>query len=193
MARDWSLTQESFESLLAWLDPEREKAGQKYETIRQRLIKIFYGRGLQDAEALADETINRVACKVKEVAGFYEGDPALYFYGIAQNIYLEVRRKKLNVPINSDPQVYQPVLEENSDEYLNKRNCLNRCLVGLPDDDQKIIVQYYATEEKTNIKQRHRLAQQFGLTLNTLRVRAFRIRLRLQKCVKDCLQKCKAG
>jgi hypothetical protein len=33
MGKEWALTQDLFETLLAWLAPEREIAGQKYETI----------------------------------------------------------------------------------------------------------------------------------------------------------------
>lgn len=189
MRKEWALSHDSFEKLLAWLAPERETAGQKYETIRCRLIKIFYARGLQDAEELADETINRVARKVNELAEHYQGDPALYFYGIAQKVYLEARRKKKpEISTNSEP-IYQPVFDEHSDECLSRRNCLNKCLVKLPDEERGIVVQYYAAEDQTNINHRHHLAQKLGLTPNTLRVRAFRIRQRLQKCVLDCLQK----
>jgi RNA polymerase sigma factor (sigma-70 family) len=188
MREKWALTQDSFEMLLAWLAPEREMAGQKYETIRRRLIKIFYGRGLQDAEELADETINRVARKVNEIAEHYQGDPALYFYGIAQKIHLEARRKKPEMSTNSEP-IYQPVFDEHSDECLSRRNCLNKCLVKLPNEERSIVVQYYDSKDQTNINHRNHLAQKLGLTPNTLRVRAFRIRHRLQKCVQDCLQK----
>lgn len=188
MREEWALTQDSFEKLLAWLAPERETAGQKYETIRRRLIIFFYGRGLQDAEGLADETINRVTRKVGKIAENYQGDPALYFYGIAQKVCLEARRKKPEISSDNAP-VYQPVFDEESDEYLSRCNCLNKCLVKLADEERSIVVQYYASEDQTNINHRHQLAQKLGMTLNTLRVRAFRIRQRLQKCVQNCLQK----
>jgi RNA polymerase sigma factor (sigma-70 family) len=192
MAKDWSLTQESFETLLDWLDSERESAGQKYETIRRRLIKIFYGRGCHDPEDLADETINRVAYKVKEFKEPYKGDPALFFYGIAQKICLEARRKKTEQTTDlttNQISFYIPVLDEESDEYFLQRNCLNKCLVKLSPDDRGIVIKYYASEEQTNIEHRQRLAEQSGLSLSTLRVRAFRIRQRLQKCVQNCLQR----
>lgn len=188
MVKALALTQESFELLLGWLDPDRDAAGQKYETIRRRLIRIFYGRGLTDAETLADETINRVANKVKGITTHYEGDPALYFYGIAQKICLEAQRKKPLVAVDTNA-VYEPVLDEHSDEHHLRRNCLNKCLVKLSDDDRSIVVQYYASEERTNIGKRQQLAEQLRLTANTLRVRAHRIRQRLQKCVQDCVEK----
>jgi DNA-directed RNA polymerase specialized sigma24 family protein len=143
---------------------------------------------LYDAEELADETINRVARKVGEIAESYQGDPALYFYGIAQKVCLEARRKKPEIASDVAP-VYQPVFDEESDESLSRRNCLNKCLVTLADEERSIVVQYYASEDQININHRHQLAQRFGLTLNNLRVRAFRIRQRLQKCVQGCLQK----
>jgi len=39
MKKEWVLTQEAFDRLLGWLDPDRESAGEKYEAIRLRLIK----------------------------------------------------------------------------------------------------------------------------------------------------------
>ena len=67
MNKNWSLSQEAFDALLDWLDSDREQAGIKYEQIRSRLIKIFTGRGCVDPEDLADETINRVTRKLKEI------------------------------------------------------------------------------------------------------------------------------
>ena len=66
--KQWSLTKEAFDSLLSWLDPDREWAGEKYEVIRARLIKVFAYRGCHTPEELADETINRVAKKIDEVS-----------------------------------------------------------------------------------------------------------------------------
>ena len=192
MAKPLVLTQESFETLLGWLDSDRDRAGQKYETIRRRLIRIFYGRGLTDAETLADETINRVADKVKEIAQNYRGDQALYFYGIAQKVCLEARRKKPEAAISTDP-IYEPIFDEHTDHYHLRRNCLNRCLVKLSDDDRRIVIQYYASEDRTNVDHRHHLAEQLRLTANALRVRAHRIRQRLQKCVWECAEKNRAS
>jgi len=91
--------------MLDWLDTDRERAGSKYEAIRLRLIKIFTCRGCQAAEELADETINRVIARIVEIANGYQGDPALYFYGVAQKVFLEDARKsrgpQAHVPMDS--------------------------------------------------------------------------------------------
>lgn len=186
MRKTLLLTQESFETLLGWLDSDRDRAGQKYETIRRRLIRIFYNRGLTDAETLADETINRVAGRIAEIGAHYEGDPALYFYGVAQKICLEARRRKPEISAPSYTPVSQPAFDENSDEYQLRRDCLKQCLGTLPEGDRQIIVVYYASEERKSINHRQRFAKQLEITLSTLRVRAHRIRRRLQKCVRNC-------
>jgi dihydroneopterin aldolase len=67
MKKNWELSQETFDALLAWLDSDRDQAAMKYEKIRRALIKIFTGRACVEPEDLADETINRVARKLKEI------------------------------------------------------------------------------------------------------------------------------
>ncbi len=78
MKKEWVVTQQTFDSLLIWLDEDREQAGLKYEKIRLRLIKIFTCRGCAEAEDLADEVINRVVSRVGALESTYQGDPALY-------------------------------------------------------------------------------------------------------------------
>ena len=65
-----------FDALLEWLDPDREKAGQRYEVIRTGLIRIFVSNGLSDAEYYADEAIDRVIKRLPEFRETYVGDPA---------------------------------------------------------------------------------------------------------------------
>ena len=59
--KDWILTPEAFARLLAALDPDRERAGLRYENIRRKLIEFFEARGSNSPADNADETINRVA------------------------------------------------------------------------------------------------------------------------------------
>jgi hypothetical protein len=82
--KNWALTQESFDSLLAWLHPDREQAGERYESIRCSLIRFFSARGFSNPEELADETIDRVARKIDELVPSYSGDPATYFFAVAR-------------------------------------------------------------------------------------------------------------
>jgi len=95
MKKDLALTQESFDKLLAWLDADREQAGQKYEEIRRELIRYFLIRGYySQSEELADETINRVAQNLDKVPEEYMSDPARYFLYIARKSWMWFLRKE---------------------------------------------------------------------------------------------------
>ena len=180
MKQESSPTQAAFDSLLAWLDPDRDQAGKKYEYIRSRLIKIFACRGRHDAEELADETINRVTLKAAKIAGEYVGDPALYFYGVAHKVYLEsVRKRPAPLPPPPPPQPSA----EGEQEY----ECLERCMEKLPPDSRELILEYYQNDKKMKVEYRKKLAERLGIAQNAVRIRAYRIRLALQSCVQDCL------
>lgn len=180
MNKNWVLTQEAFDALLDWLDPDRQVAGQKYEDIRRRLVTIFSCRGCAEPEDLADDTINRVASKLSAIQSSYVGDPARYFYGVANKIYLEYRRRPVPT-VQTPPATY--------DEEIEKEfECLERCMQELTAENQKLVIEYYQDERQARIDHRKRLAEQLGIAINALRIRAFRIRASLQECVANCLQ-----
>jgi DNA-directed RNA polymerase specialized sigma24 family protein len=184
MNKDWVLTQEAFDALLAWLAPAREAAGQKYEDIRIRLIKIFTCRGCCEPEDLADETINRVSNKLSEIESHYEGDPARYFYGVANKVHLEyLRRKPVHVP---------PVPADDTDDIEKEYECLEQCIQKLTPNNRVLVLQYYQEEKTAKIHHRKRLAEQLGIALNALRIRAHRIRASLQQCVQSCVNEAPA-
>jgi DNA-directed RNA polymerase specialized sigma24 family protein len=180
MNRDRSLTQTAFESLLAWLDADRDRAGEKYEQIRRRLIKLFTCRGRHDAEELADETINRVTLKAPELSKEYVGDPALYFYGVAQKVFLESVRKPPVVP--------PAAAARDAAELEREYECLDRCIAELPHDSRALVLDYYGENGRAKIERRKELAGRLGIALNALRIRAFRIRATLQQCVRGCVE-----
>lgn len=177
--KDWSLTQESFDQLLAWLDPERERAGRKYEEIRRKLIKIFLNRGCQTAEELADETINRVAKRVVDIAPTYSGDPARYFYGVAQKVLREYLRK---------PPVAIALPAASAAEREAEYQCLEECMEQLSPQNRDLVLRYYQADKRTKIENRKELAQRLGIPLNALRIRACRLRATLLECIQQCLK-----
>jgi DNA-directed RNA polymerase specialized sigma24 family protein len=182
MPEQKTLTQENFQQLLKWLDADDESAGMKYETIRRRLIRLFVCRGCYEAELLADQTIDRVCSKVPDVVPDYVGDPAIYFVGVANKIHLEWLRheKRERDAIYIDPKNDLP---DNGREY----NCLESCLEKLPPDAREIILEYYRDEKHAKIVRRKELAENLGISMGALQIKASRIRARLLICVKDCV------
>lgn len=188
--KETGLTQESFSQLLNWLNPDQEQAAYEYERIRVRLIKLFVCRGCHEADDLADETINRVATKVDQIRRNYSGNPVLYFCGVANNVHHEYLRRKpvastsdeaLNRLLTADT----PASVESDQEY----ECLESCMEHLSDNNRHLVIEYYQEQKRAKIDHRKNLADQLGIGVNALRIRAHRIRLQLQQCVLECLEK----
>ena len=176
------LAQEDFDRLLAWLDPDRERAGLAYEKIRWRLITIFAARNCAVPEELADETIDRVARRVSDIAGSYTGDKALYFFGVANNIHHEyLKRPPLPEP--------QSELSEEPSDQERIHNCLEQCLGKLSNDAREMILRYYSLEKRARIDLRQQMADEMGISINTLRLRVLRMKEKLQPCVEKCLSR----
>ena len=186
MKRTEPPSQEEFDSLLAWLDPDRERAGEKYEEIRRKLTKILVWRQCYDAEELADETINRVSHRAQDIAIGYVGDPATYFCGVMKNVYLEwLKDKGRIVEIIDSMPLPSPDPNEDEDRIYEY---LERCRQELEAEDSELILKYYQQEKRAKIDQRKGLADRLGITLNTLRMRVHRIKAMLQQCVGECLK-----
>jgi DNA-directed RNA polymerase specialized sigma24 family protein len=175
------LTQEAFDGLLLWLDPDRERAGKRYGEIQGKLIRIFVRRGCPIADELADETINRVAKKLAEIRDSYVGDPALYFYGVGNKVFLEYIRKRpdpLPLPAPDPPERL---------EHTHK--CLEACLELATPSSRDLFVEYFRQEKPNKIEYRKELSERLGISINALRTRAHRIRTSLLQCVNDCLER----
>ena len=84
---EWTLSAEALARFLAGLDPDSDRAGEKYESLRLTLMKFFDWRGAHFPEELADETINRVIRKIDE--GETIRDLPTYCHGVARLVLLE--------------------------------------------------------------------------------------------------------
>jgi RNA polymerase sigma factor (sigma-70 family) len=189
MKKQWGLSQSEFDRLLSWLGAEPEQAGEKYESIRKGLIELFEGWNCCQPEDLADETINRVVVKVDSIAPKYSGDPALYFYGVAKNVRHEYLRQKPILPLL--PNVASPL--EHSDKTEELYACLDQCLDELSATDKNVILMYYQGDKKAKVEARKWLGEQINVTSNALRVRVYRIRSILERCVEQCVETSEQG
>ena len=183
----WTLTAEAFAKLLACLDPDAETAGEKYEAIRQKLVKFFDWRGAHFPEDCADETLNRVTRKIDE--GDVIQDVATYCHGVARLVFLETLKsadgKRTDFEELPPLVAPEPVVEESN----ARQECFNRCLRELPAASQQVLLQYYQDEKRSKINNRLSLAERLGIPLNALRNRVQRLRDKLEQCIHQCLQK----
>ncbi|HYE14545.1 MAG TPA: hypothetical protein VD968_08915 [Pyrinomonadaceae bacterium] len=191
---DWELTGEAFERLLRLLDSDRERAGEKYELARRRLIAFFEARGAESPADHADETLNRAARKVAE--GERVEDIGKYLYGVARLLLLELGRAREKGPLPLDAMAppaaraadeHDEEEEQRRAEHERRFECFERCLRQLTPESRAFIVSYYKEERGEKIRGRKRQAREMGVSLNALRLRASRIRAALDRCIGECL------
>lgn len=185
--KQWILTAEAFDKLLARLDEDRERAGEKYEQLRLKLVKFFDFRGSLAPDEHADETLNRVTRKLDE--GEAIENLQAYCYGTARLYFLDVLKERKKVPLEDAPELVQEAGFDREDEANLQYKCFDRCLQALPAENRELILGYYEDEKRGKIDKRKNLAELFGLELNALRIRTCRIRTRLETCVTDCVEK----
>ena len=179
--------QDPFDVLLAWLDPDRDLAAQKYETIRAGLSRIFIAKGFSDAEDLSDDVISRVCKRLPEIRDSYVGEPTLYFHGVLRFVLLE-RYRAREIPSEVVDTDWIPPTPQNDHQI-----CLQRCLQFLTPGKREMILDYYLYEGRDKIEQHRIMAEEVGISEGALRGRAHQIRKRLEECVWNCVQNLKNG
>lgn len=178
--KSWTIDAQSFDGLLAALDPDRGAASAEYERLRLRLIRFFSIHQARSPQDLADDAFNRIARRIAE--GEEIRNARQYLSGIARMLLLEDRYKRrqeehalrmvANAGNNSRPDQELP-------------DALEACLEILPSGSRDLLARYYSAEGRRRITLRQQMADEMGMDLNALRNRALRLRDR----VEDCIQK----
>jgi RNA polymerase sigma factor (sigma-70 family) len=179
---------EAFDDLLAWLNPDRELASSIYLNLRHSLLRVFAWNGCADPEGMTDETFDRVARQVHTLRDTYEGNPKLFFYGVAKNLTKEYRKKSRSyVPIETVDLAEDPTQEQEEETPERRKECLSKCLRKLPKEKRDLILSYYAKEKQAKILHRADMGRQLGVSPEALRIRMLRIRVSLEECIELCL------
>ena len=138
------------------------------------------------SEDLAEETISRVARRIAD--GENVINLQAYFFSVARLVFMESLRERERTPIPLDEVHELPAEQLCEDEHKeNRLRCLDRCLDEISVESRSLILKYYHDERRAKIDHRKQLAELLGIPLNALRIRAHRIRLALEKCVRECL------
>lgn len=175
-----AITALTFDKLLARLGPDRELAGEEYESLRRRLVKYFDLKGINLPEAAADEALDRMAIRIE--AGEEIRDLVHYAYGVAHWIFLEKLRAEQRERKAYDDLAQRHIPDNN--QRMPYLEALEICLKKLCADDRDLICSYYTDEVSFEAaRQRTELAKKKGLSPNSLRLRMFRLRQVLERCI----------
>jgi DNA-directed RNA polymerase specialized sigma24 family protein len=185
----WTLTQQALDTFLVRLGPDRDKAGQTYEEFRRKLVTFFRVNGCWEAEDLVDTTLDRVIRRLEEVEVH---DLPAFIRGVARHVASETHRCKVwQVPIEDAPEI---VRKDNSIEIPGEQatvelrlRCLEKCASQLPQPDRTLMLEFYRFDGSQKIENKRRMADSLGLTLGALRVKAFRLRAKLEACITKCM------
>jgi DNA-directed RNA polymerase specialized sigma24 family protein len=163
--------------------------------MRRRLVVYFDRKNCPAPDELADETLNRVARRLEEEGKLESDAPARYCYTVARFVFMEHLRgaqKQSALLVESrrrQPPHNNSAASEADDECVVKEkmlSCLERCLGKLDARSRGIIIRYYAGKERAKIESRRALAEELGISMNALSIRACRIRDKLEACVREC-------
>lgn len=195
LKKDWVLNAEAFEKLLFSFDADQEKASERYEDIRRRLIRQFRASQSQIPEEQADEVFNRTARKIYEEDFVLDKEnPYPYFHQVARYILLEQQRHSrrrilgLDDLSASEEPFYNPeeVLARFSEKMRDEAglNSLRECRRSLSRKELDILDRY----DSAKGKHRQELAKETGKTVNALKISINRIRKKLIDCAKKKLK-----
>lgn len=190
LKKNWNLTEQAFGHLLRWLDADVDSHGESYLSMRSRLVTYFDRKNCTNPDDLADEVLNRVGRRLEEEGHIDTEAPAKYCYTVARFVFLEQLRSPAGreVPIEG----IHVIAEDDGWEEARSRelamDCLEQCSGALEDGQREMIIRYYSGEKGVKIAERKRLAEELGVSLNALGIRAFRIREKLEVCVTECVK-----
>ncbi len=195
--KEFGLSQTSLDHLLSCLGADQESAAIAYLELRRALFTYFSMHGASDPDQLIDETFDRTARRLSEGQTIFTENPANYFYGVARNVWRESLAKAGSLAQLTDETVPQSVTTANPHELLvetleqrvsDKRlACLEKCLEAFPAEDRELIVGYYRDNGGTKIENRKATALRLGVSLDSLRHRMARLRIKLSSCIGRCM------
>ena len=183
------LTADQFDVLLQRLDPDRNRAGEKYEELRWKLIRFFQWNSCLAADELVDNVLNRVAGKLVQ-EGDQIQDVAAFAWGVAKMVRQEALRRDLKtVPLEDLPNADGFAAagrdsEKTEFETIQVRlKYLRMCIQRLLPRDRHLLLRYHAPKGR-RIEERQRLANESAISMVALRVRINRLRYKVEECIK---------
>ena len=177
-----NLTAESYSLFLEAFSSDEGEAVAALSKLRDSLVRFFQIKGDSDPDEAADKTLDRVAVKLSE--NVLIEDLTKYSFGVARFVFLERLRKT-----NTEKKAFENYRAENAhqkfDEETDDFSPFRECFESLPDADKSILKAYFIDLPYAElIENRQQLTVNLGMAMNNLRLKIFRLRRRLEDCVR---------
>src|SRR5215510_10307504 len=192
-----NLSQKGLLILLERLIPGPEgdfgEGGAEYVLLQRRLIVFFESHGASLAEDLADQTLDRVMRILNEGEREVE-DIRRFTLGVARNILRETWKNPPQEPLpeslsnQPSPNTPNNILDDIQTDIAELRYvCCQKCLSDyFSDRDRSLLIGYYQHEGRAKIEHHRVLAEELGVSDNALRIRACRLRAKLEERINEC-------
>jgi RNA polymerase sigma factor (sigma-70 family) len=182
-----------FEAVLAWLNPDRDRAAETRVLLHGRLVRYFLRNHCTDPEELADQTFDRVGKLRLEGKSVPAQNHESYLNRVAFYVIQEYRRKNRLVTQLPDDESEPPDDRVNLDEIDEARKkerlhfCLDECLERLQPESRVMLLEYYSEDKTLKIDTRDRMAKRLGVASGVLRNRIWKLRNNLRECIAERL------
>lgn len=157
--------------------------------MRSRLAIYFDRKNCSDPDVLADEVLNRVGRRLEEEGNIETESPAKYCYTVARFVFMEQLRSTVTREVAIEDLALKAPDDQVDTVYEREAamDCLERCAGSIDETRRNLIIRYYSGEKGAKIANRKQMADELGVSLNALGIRAFRIRESLEACLTKCL------
>lgn len=181
----WTLTEEAWGMLIAFLAPDPDRAAELYLVMHAKLVTYFEHRNSPDPVQHADEVFDRVSRKIAEGAEI--SNPMGYCYGVARMLQKELYKEAERNREAADGFYSEDRSSGEGDEEEDiTATCLHKCLGQMPEDERQRLLEYYEGSARARIERRKKMAKLLNATLNSLRIDVYRSRMKLQQCTNKC-------
>jgi DNA-directed RNA polymerase specialized sigma24 family protein len=178
------LNKVQLDALLAALGSDSDQVGARYVKLREKLADFFLWNRSDRPQEDADEAMDRLAKRIAE------GEPvvnvASYAQKIARLVLFESNARSRREATVTQFSVMLAPDRSQKDGEEKTFDCLEPCLKKLPAESRALIVEYYSSRGGALIEARRQMALRGGVSTNTLRNRALRVRRELEECITRC-------
>jgi DNA-directed RNA polymerase specialized sigma24 family protein len=134
---------------------------------------------------LADQALNIAARKLHE--GEQVAHLSAYCLAVARKLVIEQARERKKKQAALSDQGRSPAAALNPDRQ-RLLEILDQCIAELPAPERRLLLAYYGAEKQAKIEARKALADEMGIALNAVRIRAWRLRSKLEQAVNRRLE-----